>query len=254
MQVPSRARPAATLQAPETEPAPAPSHARLPEARGRPPTLHDDVLGRLRGLIIEGELSPGDRVNERIVCGQLGISRTPLREALKVLASEGLVQLLPNRGARVTHLTEPDLRAMFEVLACLEALAGELACARMSEAEIAEIQALHYQMEAHYHRRQPPAYFTLNQTIHRRLVEGAGNPVLLAHHTQLNARVQRARFLANRFSDARWQQAMAEHGELLDALRRRDGPRLGGLLAHHLRNKCDAICEQLAPRAATLAG
>ena len=220
----------------------------------RPPTLHDDVLGRLRALIIEGELSGGDRVNERIVCGQLGISRTPLREALKVLASEGLVQLLPNRGARVTKLTEPDLRAMFEVLASLEALAGELACARMSEAEIAEIQALHYQMEAHYHRRELPAYFALNQAIHRRLVQGAGNPVLFAHHAQLNARVQRARFLSNRFSEARWQQAMEEHGELLDALRRRDGPRLGGLLAHHLRNKCDALCEQLAPRATPLAG
>jgi len=143
---------------------------------------------------------------------------------------------------------------MFEVLASLEALAGELACARMSEAEIAEIQALHYQMEAHYHRRELPAYFALNQAIHRRLVQGAGNPVLFAHHAQLNARVQRARFLANRFSEARWQQAMEEHGELLDALRRRDGPRLGGLLAHHLRNKCDALCEQLAPRATPLAG
>ena len=164
------------------------------------------------------------------------------------------MQLLPNRGARVTRLTEPDLRAMFEVLAALEALAGELACVRMSEAEIAEIQALHYQMEAHYHRRELPAYFALNQAIHRRLVEGAGNPVLVAHHGQLNARVQRARFLANRLSESRWQQAMAEHGELLDALRRRDGPHLGGLLAHHLRNKCDALCEQLVPRPTTLAG
>jgi DNA-binding GntR family transcriptional regulator len=220
----------------------------------RPPTLHDDVLGRLRSLIIEGELAPGDRVNERIVCGRLGISRTPLREALKVLASEGLVQLLPNRGARVTRLTEPDLRAMFEVLAALETLAGALACVRLSDAEIAEIQALHYQMEAHFHRRELSAYFALNQAIHRRLIEGAGNPVLLAHHAQLNAGVQRARFLASRLSEGRWQQAMGEHGELLEALRRRDGPRLGGLLAHHLRNTCDAICEQLVPRPTALAG
>src|SRR5258708_22993191 len=124
-------------------------------------TLHDGLLNRLRDLINQEDLAPGQKLAERVLCERLGISRTPLREALKVLAAEGLVELLPNRGARVTQLTLGDVRALFEVMGALEALAGELAASRIGDAELAEIEALHHQMRAHYLRAELPEYFRL---------------------------------------------------------------------------------------------
>ena len=91
------------------------------------------MVERVRDLVLEGELAPGSRVPEKLLCEQFGISRTPLREALKVLASEGLLELLPNRGAVVTRLTARDVDEMFEVMGALEALSGELACGRMDD-------------------------------------------------------------------------------------------------------------------------
>src|SRR4051812_8710121 len=109
------------------------------EARG--PMLHDEVVSNLRGILIEGEIPPGARIPERELCERFGISRTPLREALKVLAAEGYVVLLPHRGAQAAKLTRKDVADLFEVVEGLEAKAGELACARISDAEIAEVAA-----------------------------------------------------------------------------------------------------------------
>src|SRR4030081_1323612 len=109
-------------------------------------SLHDETLTRLRDHIVEGNIPDGGRVPERQLCEMLGISRTPLREALKVLASEGLVELLPNRGARVRQLSERDLGELFDVMGGLEGLAGRLACENISDAEIAEIERMHYEI------------------------------------------------------------------------------------------------------------
>jgi DNA-binding GntR family transcriptional regulator len=202
----------------------------------RHPNLHDTVVSRLRDLIIEGALAPGARLHERQLCDSLGVSRTPLREALKVLASEGIVELSPNRGSRVARLDESDVANMFEVMGALEALAGTLACRRIGEAELAEIGALHYEMMAQYIRRDLPAYFRLNQAIHAAIVAASRNPILAATYHNLAIRMRRARYLAN-LSDERWQHAVAEHAAILDALRDRDGARLATLLTEHLRNK-----------------
>src|SRR3982074_2956292 len=113
-------------------------------------SLHDETVARLRTMITEGDLLPGARIAERELCDRFGISRTPLREALKVLASEGLVELLPHRGARVTSLSAVELRDAFEIVATLEALAGELACRRMDDAALAQIEADHLRMAEHY--------------------------------------------------------------------------------------------------------
>src|SRR4051812_12677899 len=110
------------------------------------PSLHDEILTRLRDHLVEGNLPDGSRVLERQLCEMLGISRTPLREALKVLASEGLVELLPNRGARVRQLNEHDLGELFDLMGGLESLAGRLACEKISDEEILGIERLHYEM------------------------------------------------------------------------------------------------------------
>src|SRR5258708_20144654 len=106
--------------------------------------LHDTVVDHLRQFIVEGVFEPGKKLNEREICESLGISRTPLREAFKVLAAEGLVEILPNRGASVSKMSEAELREMFELISGLEAFSGELACERLTPAELPEIQALHY--------------------------------------------------------------------------------------------------------------
>ena len=206
------------------------------EPRHRSRSLHATVVTQLRDLIVEGELPAGARLAERLLCERLGISRTPLREAFKVLASEGLVELLPNRGARVAPLDEADIENMFEVMAALEALAGTLACARIEEAELAEIAALHYEMLAQYTRRNLPEYFRLNQAIHAAIVAAARNPVLAATYQGLASRIRRARYFAN-LSDERWRQAVSEHEAILAALQVRDGARLATLLDTHLKNK-----------------
>ncbi|HEV7814675.1 MAG TPA: GntR family transcriptional regulator, partial [Janthinobacterium sp.] len=108
--------------------------------------LHDAVVEHLQKLIIEGVLAPGIKLNEREVCERLGISRTPLREAMKVLASEGLIEIVPNRGAFVSKMNDTEIWEAFEVMSGLEALSGELAAERISPAEIADIQQLHDEM------------------------------------------------------------------------------------------------------------
>jgi DNA-binding GntR family transcriptional regulator len=195
---------------------------------------------RLRDLIVEDEMPSGTRLNERQLCERLGISRTPLREALKVLAADGLVELLPNRGARVAPLDEKAVEDMFQVMGALEALAGTLACARIAEAELAEIAALHYEMLAQYTRRRLPEYFRLNQAIHGAIVAAARNPVLSATYQNLADRLRRARYAAN-LSDERWRQAVTEHEAILAALQARDGATIATLLDRHLRNKSAVV-------------
>jgi len=207
------------------------AQARIPRA-----SLHEMVTEHIREMIFSGALSGGDRVPEKLLCERLGISRTPLREALKVLASEGLLTLLPNRGARVARLTVDAVEELFPVMGALEALAGELACARASNDQIAEVRALHYQMALHHARGEILPYFELNQRIHEAILAAADNPTLKASYDALAGRVRLARYRAN-MSKPRWDQAMAEHEEMLDALSRRDGGRLAEVLRRHLDNK-----------------
>ncbi len=203
-------------------------------------TLHDELVDRLRRQIVEGELAPGDKINEKVLCQTYQVSRTPLREALKVLAREGLVVLTPHRGAQVSMLTVEDLEEAFPVIGALEALAGELACQNATDAEIARIEALHDRMEATHAARDRAKYFRLNQQIHDALAEAARNPTLTAMRAMLDGRVSRARYYSN-ISAPRWDQAMEEHREILSALKTRDGARLGSVLKRHLANKLETL-------------
>lgn len=206
--------------------------------------LHEDVADRLRDRIIQGELAPGSRLNERVLCEELQISRTPLREAFKTLASEGLVTLHPDRGASVTPITADSVRHTFEVLGALESLAGELACRNITDAQLAEIRALHYEMLAHHARRELAGYFRYNQLIHIHIVEASGNPMLAQTYRNLNTHVRRARYMAN-LSSERWDQAVAEHEAMLTALSQKDSATLQRLLREHLSHKMLAVLEAL---------
>jgi DNA-binding GntR family transcriptional regulator len=203
-------------------------------------SLHDELVTRLRQAIVDGTLEAGAKVPERALCEQLGVSRTPLREALKVLANEGLISLEPNRGARVSSVTMEELEATFPVIAVLEGLAGKLACAQASDADIARIVALHDEMFRCYEANDKGAYFRANRDIHNALFEAAGNPVLSQQYATLSSRVERARLLAN-VSTERWAEAVGEHRTIVDAIARRDGALLCKLLESHLNNKLAAL-------------
>jgi DNA-binding GntR family transcriptional regulator len=211
-----------------------------------PPSLHADLVSQLRDYIVEGHLTPGVRVPERELCERFNVSRTPLREALKVLAAEGIIELLPNRGARVRQFTEADIRNLFQVISGLDFVAGRLVCAVITDEQIAEIERLHLEMYTHYLRHQLADYFRLNQKIHQSIVDAAGNPVLSANYTNLNAVVRRLRYSANLVRRDRLGDAMREHEQIVDALRRRAGEELAMLMYEHMQRKADAVCEYLA--------
>jgi len=203
-------------------------------------TLHDAVLNQLRDMIIEGKLAPGTRINEGPVGASLGVSRTPLREAIKTLASEGLVEILPAKGAIVRRFSEKDISDLLDVLKTLEQLAARLTCAHASDAEIAEIADLHKQMLRLYAERNRLAYFKLNQEIHSAIVRASGNSALAQVHEQLQARIKRVRFIGNELPE-RWAGAVAEHEEMNQALLARDGETLSEVLGRHLDKTLDRV-------------
>jgi DNA-binding GntR family transcriptional regulator len=207
-------------------------------------TLHLKVAQILRDKITYGELESGLRLTERVLCDELKVSRTPLREALKTLASEGLVELLQNCGAMVTPMTLADTTDTFKVLSVLEGLAGELACARADETAIASLRKIHERMRGHHKNGNREEYFELNQEIHALIFQLAANPVLVATRDKLNLRLRRARYFAN-IGQARWDRAMQEHDQIMDALESRNSKRLRVLLEEHIRNKCDVIIAAL---------
>ena len=211
-------------------------------------TLHEELVERLRDLIVQDGLKPGEKVPEKDLCETFGVSRTPLREALKVLASEGFVVLEANRGARVARVTRKELEDSFALIAVLEQLAGEQACRHIDDQTIARIEERHAAMVSAYAKRDRERYFQANQDIHQDVIRASANSLLAAHHKLLDARVRRARFLVN-LSEDRWTQAVEEHGAMMECLRRRDGEGLGQLMKRHMLNKCAAYLKALDARA-----
>jgi DNA-binding GntR family transcriptional regulator len=204
--------------------------------------LHQQVAIRLRQRIIEGEVAPGAKLNERELSEQLQVSRTPLREAIKMLAAEGLVLLLPNRGAVVAQLGVQDVIDTFEVIAGLEGQSGELAAQRITAAELAEVRALHFEMLAAHARKDLPTYYRLNALIHTQINAAARNPVLTQTYRTINARLQALRFRSN-FDEGKWMRAVQEHEQMITALAERDAAGLRALMVRHLEHKRDAVLE-----------
>jgi len=211
----------------------------------RPPTiqrrtLHHEVVEGLRELILSGELEPRSRVNEVSLCERFGISRTPLREAIKLLAAEGLLELLPNRGARVAALSDVEIDEILQVIGALEGAGGELACAKITEQEFAAIQAAHLDMVAAWKVKDYPRYFARNREIHNAIMAASGNSALLAVYRSLSGRVQQARFSAHK-TDAQWARAIDDHNLMLILLRRRDGVALAQVMRDHIKTKKEVI-------------
>jgi DNA-binding GntR family transcriptional regulator len=163
-----------------------------------------------------------------------------LREAIKILATEGLLELMTNRGARVAVMSADEIDDMLAVIGGLEAVAGELACKRITDAEIEAIAADHAAMVAHWRAGEEAGYFARNRAIHVAIMAAARNSVLSDVYNNLSGRVARARYVAHK-TPQQWKKAIDEHEQMVDLLRRRQGAKLARLMRDHLRGKTPVI-------------
>ncbi|NRB16867.1 MAG: GntR family transcriptional regulator [Rhodobacteraceae bacterium] len=207
-------------------------------------SLHEQVVGLVRQMIVSGALPVGEKIRVGELAQELDVSLTPLREALKVLAGEKLVELMPNRGARVAAMTVEGVQELFTVIAGIEALAAELAAERITEEEMAEIQAEHAKMALHHQRGERDEYFNLNRKIHDMIVTFAGNETLTQIRAQLSIQAERARFLSVASGTHRME-AMKDHEDLMDAFHARDSKKAHEIWRQHLISSGEETCRIL---------
>jgi DNA-binding GntR family transcriptional regulator len=191
-------------------------------------------------MIVSGELGPGQKISEKELCARFDISRTPVREALKALAVEGMVELLPQRGARVMTITDEELNELFPIIACIEALAGELACDAITPSQLEDIKALHDKMVIAYDRSERLEYSRLNRAVHLSIFQSAKNTSLLALYRNLELRIRNIRHTVRQRPED-WHQAILDHQEMIEALTVRDKARLASIMRRHVMNTADAV-------------
>lgn len=199
----------------------------------RPP-LHELVRGRLRDLIVRGNLPPGSNIAEVDLSERLGTSRTPLREALKLLQAEGLIELRSNRGAYVVPIDPVGIAEAFEIAAMLEQLGAAGAARRATKEQVGALATLQDVLEAEHAAGALEPYFAANQAIHRLIVAMSRNETLRMTHEMLFGRVERLRFAALRHQP-RWDQSIDEHRAILRAIERRDARGAGAAMGRHVR-------------------
>lgn len=202
-----------------------------------PRALYEEVAELLRQRIFRRELEPGSWIDEVKIAQEYGISRTPLREALKVLAAEGLVTMKVRRGAYVTEVSEQDLAEVYHLLSLLESDAAGVVAQAASDAQIKELQGLHQELERAVKNRDK--FFALNERFHMRLLEIAGN----RWRNQMVADLRKVMKLNRHNSllkSGRIAESLAEHGQVMDALARRDAPAAVARMQAHFRNGLEA--------------
>ena len=198
------------------------------------------VAEKIRILIRKDELASGKRLSEQKLCDQLGVSRTPLREALRMLSSEGLVKVSPNKGACVAQVSIEDVFHMFETMSILEGSCARLAAERITDEDLAEMERLHGQLEKLYSCNDPDGYMRFNQNYHKFIQEKAGNPILSKIVSGLRDVILLHRY-RQIYYPGRLDASMEEHRGLMEAFRARDGERAERLMKTHLIKQCQAL-------------
>jgi DNA-binding GntR family transcriptional regulator len=202
--------------------------------------LHGGVLERLRQMIIRGELKPGDRISEIDFGQAFGVSRTPLREALKLLAAEGLVEIRPHKGAIIADISLDEISEIFSLMNSLELMAGPLVCERISNIDLQVLEGIVKGMDDCQHDGDLEGYFDLNTEFHNRIVALGGNRVLTQVYADMFGKLQRARYRVN-YDQRRWKESSAEHHWIMEALRVRNGEELGHRLKVHNERTATAV-------------
>jgi DNA-binding GntR family transcriptional regulator len=202
-----------------------------------PRALYQEVAELLRQRIFSRALPPGSWIDEMKLAEEYGISRTPLREALKVLAAEGLVTMKVRRGAYVTEMSDQDLNDVYHLLSLLESDAAGDVAARATDAQLKELQALHDELEAA--ADQHDRFFQLNEQFHMRLLEVAGN----RWRNQMVADLRKVMKLNRHnslFKSGRIQESLREHRAIMRSLARRDAAATAQKMQAHFRNGLEA--------------
>ncbi|HAU74905.1 MULTISPECIES: GntR family transcriptional regulator [Agrobacterium] len=214
---------------------------------GSPSTLHDNLLTGLRAMFMASELPDGSRIPEAELCQRFGVSRTPLREALKVMAAEGFVILRPNRGAIVAPIDPEEVGPLFEFKGALERLIGLTAAERATDEEIVALEAIHLQLNEALSAGRHDEYTHLNYKFHRGLAQATRNLLLIQNYETVQQKIWRYRFLVNEH-DRRLQQSFAEHERILTALKARTPLDLAERLESHSRLTGEAMLAVVASR------
>lgn len=208
-----------------------------PSSRLRESALYEQVAERLRARILAHTLPPGSWIDEQSLAAEFGISRTPLREALKVLASEGLVTMKLRRGAYVTEVSERDLSEVYHLLALLESDAAATVAQRATEAQLAELQALHERLEQTVDDRD--AFFRANEQFHLKLLHIADNRWTQEMVGDLR-RVMKLNRHQSLFKQGRIEASLDEHRKIMQAIAERDAAKVKRLMELHIRHGREA--------------
>ena len=202
-----------------------------------PRALYEEVAEQLRQRIFRRELEPGSWIDELKIAEEFGISRTPLREALKVLAAEGLVTMKVRRGAYVTEMSDKDLRDVYHLLSLLESDAAAVVAASATPAQLHELQALHAELEAAAGERE--RFFAVNERFHMRVLEMADN----RWRSQMVADLRKVMKLNRHNSllkQGRIEDSLNEHRAVMAALARRDGAATAQAMQAHFAQGLEA--------------
>lgn len=210
-----------------------------------PTALYQEVAERLRQRIFSDELAPGERIDEQRLAEQYGISRTPLREALKVLASEGLVELKPRRGCYVTEISQRDLDDIFPLMAMLEGRCAGDAVRHAVPADIADLSEIHSRLESTTRDGRIAAFFEANQEFHGKMQELAGNRWMLSVIQDLRKVLKLAR-LHSLSLEGRLQQSLAEHRAIMAAIKAGDAASAEKLMHDHILCGREALARKEA--------
>lgn len=219
--------------------------------KARPPLSSDQKAGAtqvaaiLRDRIVKGEIKSQDRLVERQLSAELNVSRTPIREALKLLEADGLIEISLHRGAIVSDYRPKDASALFEVIAVLESLAAKRVCETMTPTLLQHLEDLHGRMLDHHRAGRRNDYFDHNTIIHDLIIKHAANPMLVSTHERLMIRARRGRFLAIMNPD-RLAQAVGEHDALMQAFRAKDTDKAGQIWEKHLRHTGETVAASLS--------
>ena len=191
-------------------------------------------------MIMSGELREGDKIKENELCDMMGISKTPLREALRVLSAEGLIHLIPNRGSYVTTPTFEEIKEMFDVMVALEGVCARTAVEKMSDQDFIKLENLHQKLEKNFERKDQKEYIRQNNLYHAFVQELAGNKTLNQIVNGLRQKILLYRFQSLNLP-GRFDQSIEEHRSLLAAFRNRNPKKAESLMKSHLKKQCDAM-------------
>jgi DNA-binding GntR family transcriptional regulator len=210
-------------------------------------TLHQEVTERIREMIRTGVLVRGQKIDEKQISESMGVSRTPVRESLRILHSEGLVDLIPHKGAYLTQPRVEEIQDMFEVISVLEGTCARLAAKKMTKEELKELESLHGTLERRFRKRNHKAYLECNHLLHLRIQQLSGNKVLKDMLNSLRQKefLHRQRQL---YHKDRFERSIEEHRDIIEALKKRNPDLAERAMKRHLIHQCEALVDMYADK------